>query len=252
MATTMNRKEKQGLYDPQFEHDSCGVGFIVNIDGRLSHDIITDGLTILKNLVHRGAIGGDMKTGDGAGMLIQIPHVFFERTCKKTGFSLPAQGAYGIGFFFLPQNQDTRLKLESSIEYIIKKEGCAVLGWRDVPVLPGCLGELALSAMPFMRQLFIGCEGLSGDSLERKLYVVRKCIEQDARDSGFSLDEFYIPSLSSRTITYKGMFDAPLLEMFYLDFADPDFQSSLAVIHQRYSTNTFPSWPLAQPFRYLA
>lgn len=252
MSETLNHKMKQGLYDPQFEHDSCGVGFIVNVDGTSSHDIISDGLSILKNLVHRGAIGGDLKTGDGAGMLIQIPHDFFHRVCAHDGFTLPEPGSYGIGFFFLPQNPDKRLQLESSIAYIIKNEGCSILGWRDVPVLPGCLGEIALSAMPYMRQIFVSCDGLSEAELERRLYIVRKCIERDALDSGFPIDDFYIPSFSSRTITYKGMFDAPLLEMFYLDFAELDFRSALAVVHQRYSTNTFPSWPLAQPFRYVA
>lgn len=250
--TMMNKKSKKGLYDPQFEHDSCGVGFVVNVDGSPSHDIINDGLTILKNLVHRGAVGGDLETGDGAGMLIQIPHEFFLKACKELGFRLPKRGCYGIGFLFLPQNDDHHLHLKSSIEYIITHEGGTVLGWRDVPTNPNCLGQMALTAMPRMKQVFINFPGLSGDGLQRKLYVVRKCIEKDAIKNNFSLDEFYIPSLSCNTITYKGMFDAPRLKLFYRDFLDPDFKSALAVVHQRYSTNTFPSWPLAQPFRYIA
>jgi glutamate synthase domain-containing protein 2/glutamate synthase domain-containing protein 1/glutamate synthase domain-containing protein 3 len=243
---------QQGLYAPQFEHDSCGVGFIVNIDGEQSHDIVTDGLTILKNLVHRGAVGGDLKTGDGAGMLIQIPHFFFAKAARSLRFSLPEAGAYGVGFFFLPQEVEICSMMESVTGEIIAKEGGQVLGWREVPVNRDCLGELALAAMPCLKQAFVAFHGLSGDTLQRRLYVVRKCIEKAARDKGLTMNQFYIPSLSCRTITYKGMFDAPRLEQFYRDFDERDFESALAVVHQRYSTNTFPSWALAQPMRYIA
>ncbi len=248
----MGQDSEHGLYDPQFEHDSCGVGFIVNVDGEPAHDIVTGGLTILKNLVHRGAVGGDLKTGDGAGMLIQLPHFFFRKTAKALGFSLPDPGSYGAGFLFLSQNIDTRQKMLAAVESVVQQEGGLVLGWRDVPVSPDCLGEIALASMPHMKQFFVQFGELAGDNLERKLYVVRKCIEQEAARLKLPLEEFYIPSLSCRTITYKGMFDAPRLEQFYCDFAERDFDSAFAVVHQRYSTNTFPSWPLAQPLRYLA
>jgi len=244
--------KKQGLYDPRFEHDSCGVGFVANINGTQTHEIIRDGLSILKNLIHRGAVGGDLKTGDGAGMLIQIPHRFFQKAGSALQFELPDAGAYAIGFLFMPRDAGSRNTLVSLIESIIHKESGAVLGWRDVPVRPRRLGELALSTMPFMQQVFAVFEGLTGDALQRKLYIVRKCIEREASCKGFSIDDFYIPSFSCTTITYKGMFDATMLEDFYCDFFDPDFQSAIAVVHQRYSTNTFPSWPLAQPFRYIA
>jgi glutamate synthase (NADPH/NADH) large chain len=244
----MNR---QGLYDPSFEHDSCGVGFVVNINGQQSHQIIVDGITILKNLAHRGAVGGDSKTGDGAGMLMQIPHLFFSKACAKLKIQLPEKNSYGVGMLFLPMNQAKRTSAKNLISACLKKEGGKILGWRDVPVCPDCLGDMASSSMPFMSQIFLSFEDLSGDALERKLYIVRKVIEHEARTQ-FPIEEFYIPSLSSRTIVYKGMFVAPQFEYFYPDLADEDFQSAIALIHQRYSTNTFPSWPLAQPFRFVA
>lgn len=248
----MHQLKKRGLYDPAFEHDSCGVGFVANVNGSPSHEIISDGLTILKNLVHRGAVGGDLQTGDGAGMLIQIPHAFFVCQCRDIGFELPDSGSYGVGFFFLSRSAGKRSMMVSSIESVIAHQGGSILGWRDVPVQPDCLGEMALANMPHMRQAFVSFGGLSGDALQRKLYVTRKSIEREALHRHIPLDEFYIPSFSCRTITYKGMFDAPRLELFYRDFAEPGFQSALAVVHQRYSTNTFPSWPLAQPFRSVA
>ena len=248
----MNHTLSQGLYSPQYEHDSCGVGFIVNVDGEPAHDIVTDGLTILKNLVHRGAVGGDLKTGDGAGMLIQIPHFYFKKAATALGFTLPDPGAYGVVFLYLSQTTDMQQKMVAVVECVVLQEGGQVLGWRDVPVNPDCLGEIALASMPCMKQLFVQFGQLAGDDLERKLYIVRKCIEREAARMELPLEEFYIPSLSCRTITYKGMFDASRLEQFYCDFADRDFDSAFAVVHQRYSTNTFPSWPLAQPLRYLA
>ena len=248
----MKPVKKQGLYDPQFEHDNCGVGFVSNIDGNPTHTIIEDGLNILKNLVHRGAVGGDQKTGDGAGMLIQIPHDFFNKISTDLGFKLPDFQAYGAGFLFMPQKNAARKEIVKIVEDTLNKEGATLLCWRDVPVQPGCLGEMALESMPFMRQIFIKVKDLKGEELQRRLYIIRKCIEQEVLNNDYSIQDFYIPSLSCSTITYKGMFDAPMLEEFYTDFADPDFKSPIAVVHQRYSTNTFPSWPLAQPFRHVA
>jgi len=248
----MRTPKKQGLYDPQFEHDNCGVGFVASIDGTPTHAIIEDGLNILKNLVHRGAVGGDQKTGDGAGMLIQIPHDFFTKTVKKLGFKLPKFEEYGVGFLFMPNDQRRQKKIIALVESVLKAEGADLLAWRDVPVQPECLGEMARETMPCMKQVFVSVPGLKADPLQRKLYIIRKSIEKKAADNGHSILDVYLPSFSCSTITYKGMFDAPMLEKFYRDFADPDFTSPIAVVHQRYSTNTFPSWPLAQPFRHVA
>jgi glutamate synthase (NADPH/NADH) large chain len=241
------------LYDPFFEHDSCGVGFVANINGHRSHKIVSDGITILKNLVHRGAIGGDRKTGDGAGMLTQIPHEFFARQCAKSGVTLPGAGGYGLGMLFLPQDEAKRANAVRIVDTVVKREGGAILCWRDVPVRPDCLGELARVGMPFVAQVFVSLSGSpAGDALERLLYVLRKCIEREAVSAGFTDEEFYIPSLSARTVNYKGMFVAPQFEMFFPDLVDESFVSAIALVHQRYSTNTFPSWHLAQPFRYMA
>ncbi len=244
--------QRRGLYDPSFEHDSCGVGFLVNIDGTRTHKIVSDGITILKNLVHRGAVGGDSRTGDGAGILTQLPHRFFSRECGRLGISIPEEGGYGVAMLFLPLDEDRRLSARAVVERTVVEEGGVLLGWREVPVGPDCLGDLASRSMPHVSQAFITFEGLSGDSLERELYIVRKCIEREAASAGFDLEELYLASLSCRTVVYKGMFVAPQLEAFFPDLADGEFESSLAVIHQRYSTNTFPSWALAQPFRYMA
>lgn len=244
--------KKQGLYDPFYEHDSCGVGFVVNIDGQPSHQIVTDGITILKNLAHRGALGGDSKTGDGAGMLMQIPHAFFLKECSRSGITLPKENSYGVAMLYLPQDSTKRNASIKLIEETISEEGGSVLGWRDVPVSPQCLGDMAASSMPFISQVFVSFGSLSGSALERKLYITRKCMEKKALLNQFSLEEFYICSFSSKTIVYKGMFVAPQFEYFYPDLTDTDMQSAMALVHQRYSTNTFPSWPLSQPFRYLA
>ena len=166
--------KKQGLYDPQFEHDSCGVGFVVNVSGTRTHQIVSDGVTILKNLVHRGAVGGDLKTGDGAGMLTQLPHEFMRKVCTPAGISLPESGAYGVGMLFLPLESDARAKAVALTEKAVADEGGTVLGWRDVPVNPDCLGEMARENMPDIRQLFVTFDGLTGDAIESKLYVLRK------------------------------------------------------------------------------
>ncbi len=244
--------QQTGLYDPQFEHDACGVGFVANIDGSENHLIIQDGISIINNLAHRGAIGGDLKTGDGAGILSGIPHRFFKKESVKLGFHLPEKGNYGVGSVFLPLEKETRTAALSLIETVIKREGGNFIGWRDVPVLPGCLGKMALDSMPFVSQAFCEFTSCSGDNLERKLYIVRRCIETEARKWGLDNSKLYVSSLSSRTIIYKGMFLAYQLSAFYPDLSNRDFHSCLALVHQRYSTNTLPAWHLAQPFRLLA
>ncbi|MBF0431980.1 MAG: glutamate synthase large subunit [Fibrobacteria bacterium] len=245
MRTTNNT----GLYDPSFEHDSCGVGFTADIQGRKSHKIITDGLTILKNLAHRGAIGGDQRTGDGAGILTQIPHGFFVSECE---FPLPSAGQYGIGMCFMPQKKVERKKIQKLITSLIVLQKGTFLGFRDVPVNPDCLGEIALASMPHICQFFVEFPSFEMEALERKLYVLRRVIEKKILKEGYDADSFYLSSLSANTIIYKGMFLAYQLEAFYPDLNAKKFSSALAMVHQRYSTNTLPSWSLAQPFRYIA
>lgn len=244
--------QKQGLYNPGFEHDSCGVGFIAELNGIPSFKTVCDGITILKNLVHRGAVGSDVKTGDGAGILTQIPHKFFNKAASLNGFSLPGPGFYGVGVYFLPTAANARQSILSIVEQTVKNEGGSIIGFREVPVEPSCLGKTARLSMPFVVQMFITAKGLSGDGLERKMYSMRRSIEKAVYNEGYSINDFYIPSFSSRTVIYKGMFVAPQLEQFYPDLLDTDYESALALVHQRYSTNTFPSWSLAQPFRYIA
>ncbi len=243
-----------GLYDPINEHDACGIGFVANVKGAKSHDIILKGIQILLNLTHRGACGCDPETGDGAGVLIQIPHAFFLKECAKLGFTLPAPGEYGAGVVFLPVEPQQRLLCEGVIERIIREEGLTLLGWRDTPVDVDAIGRVARASQPYIEQVFIGrAPGMAQDTLERKLYVVRKRAEAeiqasaDIRDKGF----FFVPSLSSHTIVYKGLLLAPQISRFYGDLSDPDCISALCMVHQRFSTNTFPSWQLAHPFRYI-
>jgi glutamate synthase (NADPH) large chain len=252
MANYGDRMKAYGLYDPLFEHDSCGVGFVANINGNQSHQIVDDGVSILRNLEHRGALGGDLKTGDGAGMLTQIPHKFFKKVCSALGITLPAPGSYGVGMLFLPNDEDLRKRAKFIIEEAIRNKHGKVLGWREVPICPDCLGDQARSCMPSVHQVFLSGNGLADEALERNLYITRKCIEKNAAAQGFGLEDCYVVSFSSATIIYKGMFVAPQFVAFYPDLCDEDFQSALALVHQRYSTNTFPSWYLAQPFRYMA
>ena len=240
---------KQGLYDPNLEHDSCGVGFVVNINGNKDHEIIEQGIRILCNLEHRGAVGGDMKTGDGAGMLMQIPDQFFRSVLD---FDLPEYGTYGVGFLFLPQKEEIWLQAQKMVTETIGREGGIVLGWRPVPVNPDCLGEMARHSIPRIMQIFITCDNTEESRLDRKLYIIRKCLENEAKKYGWDTNHFYIPSFSRRTIIYKGMFVAPQFANFYPDLVDTNLKSAIALVHQRYSTNTFPSWALAQPFRYAA
>jgi glutamate synthase domain-containing protein 2/glutamate synthase domain-containing protein 1/glutamate synthase domain-containing protein 3 len=244
---------KQGLYDPRLERDACGIGFVANIKGRKSHDIIIKGIEILVNLAHRGACGCDPQTGDGAGVLIQIPHAFFARECAKLGFKLPAPGEYGVGMVFLPVERHDRLHSEGILERIVREEGLSVLGWRDTPIDSDAIGRIARASQPYIQQIFIGrAPSMSAEELERKLYVVRKRAEteianSDLKEKGF----FYLPSLSSKTIVYKGLLLAPQIARFYKDLSDPETASALCLVHQRFSTNTFPTWQLAHPFRYI-
>jgi len=243
----------QGLYQPEHEHDACGIGFVANIEGRKSHDIVLKGVQILVNLAHRGACGCDPQTGDGAGILIQIPHAFFEREASTLGFSLPAPGEYGVGMVFLPVDPHDRLLCEGIIEKAAREEGLTVLGWRDTPINGNMIGRLARNSQPYIEQIFIkSAPGMDRDALERKLYVVRKRAEAIVAESDLKEKEFfYIPSLSSRTIVYKGLLLAPQITDFYKELLDPELTSGLCLVHQRFSTNTFPSWKLAHPYRYI-
>lgn len=241
---------KQGLYDPRNEHDACGIGFVANINGSRSHRIIRQALTILVNLAHRGGSGSEANTGDGAGILIQIPHKFFGMECAKAGISLPAPEEYGVGMVFLTNEETKRKIMEASLERIVREEGQIVLGWRDVPTNPVSLGKTALECMPAMRQIFIGRNSAIRDTqaFERKLYIIRKRAEKASVDSGIN---FYIASLSAKTIVYKGMLTSEQVDEFYKDLSNEDVVSALALVHSRYSTNTFPSWERAHPNRYL-
>lgn len=244
--------EKQGLYDPQFEHDACGMGFVVHMKGEKSNDILRQSLQALKNLTHRGGVGSEPDTGDGAGILLQIPHRFFLKVCADQHIALPPPGQYGVGMVFLPLQETLRHQYETSLEAIIQAEGQQLLGWRDVPVDPSCLGKTAHDCRPHIRQVFIAGVGLAPQEFEKKLFVIRKSAEKaTARLAAQAPEDFYVASLSSRTIVYKGMLKADQLERFYPDLTDPDCETALALIHSRYSTNTFPSWPRAHPNRYM-
>ncbi|MCX6616105.1 MAG: glutamate synthase subunit alpha, partial [Acidobacteria bacterium] len=252
--TSRGLPPKQGLYDPQFERDACGIGFVASIKGRRSHDIIEKGLQVLINLTHRGACGCDPETGDGAGILLQIPHEFFRRECAKIGIELPEPGAYGVGMLFVPIEHPRRLRSEGIVEQIIREEGQAVLGWRDVPVDNSVLGFVAKASQPFITQVFIGrAPGLDQPAFERQLYIIRKRIEAMANSAGMEeARSLYVPSMSSITVVYKGLLIATQITRFYRDLSDPLAVSALALVHQRFSTNTFPTWELAHPYRYLA
>lgn len=247
---------KQGLYDPEFEHDSCGVGFVVNLNGVKSHLIINQGLEVLSNLAHRGACGCDPETGDGAGILVQIPDEFFRRKCGDVGFKLPPFGEYGVGMVFLPQDADNRKSLENLLEKVVIKEGLSFLGWRTVPVNNKAIGRLAQESEPIIRQLFVGIGGSAcrnNKALDRKLYVIQKLAESESENQKLSgIQNFYIASFSTGTVVYKGLLTAEQIPAYYVDLVNPLFKSALALVHSRFSTNTFPSWELAHPYRYLA
>ncbi|MED6339651.1 MAG: glutamate synthase large subunit [SAR324 cluster bacterium] len=243
--------EKQGLYDPQFEHDSCGVGFVAQIKNRQSHQVVQQGLRLLCNLDHRGALGADPDTGDGSGILIQIPHHFFVEECQQAGFYLPEVGEYGIASIFLPQDPVARRHCGEVIESHIVENGMDLLGWRDVPINIDYVGKQARSTMPAMRHLFMGyrrLENFDQEKFERKLYITRKAIRTALQD----VEGLIITSMSSRTIVYKGMLIPHQMEHFFLDLSDLRISSSIALVHTRFPTNTFPRWDLVQPFRNLA
>jgi glutamate synthase (NADPH/NADH) large chain len=243
---------RQGLYDPRHEHDACGLGFVAHIKGRKSHAIITQALQVLKNLTHRGATGADPLQGDGAGILIQLPDAFLRRVCGRQGLTLPAYGQYGVGMVFLPKEPASRVACEQEIERAIASEGQVLLGWRDVPTDNSGLSERTKEVEPVIRQVFIarGMSEMDQDALERKLYIIRK-------RSGHAIQalklrhgkEFYVPSMSTRTIVYKGMLLAYQVGEYYCDLQEESMVSALAMVHQRFSTNTFPTWDLAHPFR---
>lgn len=246
--------EPQGLYDPSFEHDACGIGIVANIRGKKSYDIIDDALTILENLKHRGAEGADAQSGDGAGILIQIPHEFFCRECETLGFSLPAEGEYGVGMIFAHRYEEFRKKQMEAFSDIVRAEGLSILGWRDVPVDESLIGNIAKTTRPHFLQVFIQKSPSMTNQMdfERKLYIIRKLAEKAivpiSQEKG---TDFYIASLSSRTIVYKGMLTSVQLRHFYLDLSDLDVTTSMALVHSRFSTNTFPSWARAHPNRYI-
>ena len=249
----------QGLYDPRLEHDACGVGFVVNIKGVRSHKLVEQALEVATNLLHRGACGCETNTGDGAGLLLQVPDKFLRRETAALGFTLPAKGEYGVGMLFLPRRADERARVEGLVARIVEEEAQTLLGWRDVPTDDSPIGETARQGEPAIRQVFIGRGGGRDDRpeaqarFERTLYVIRKRVAREA--DGLALDEshlFYIASLSSQTIVYKGMLIVDQVTTMFPDLVDPDVESALVLVHSRFSTNTFPSWPLAHPYRYIA
>ena len=257
--STTSSPKSQGLYDPRYEHDSCGVGFVVNIKGEKSHKVIRQASEVVINLLHRGACGCEVNSGDGAGILLQLPHKFFQKESNLLGITLPEDGKYGVGMIFLPRDLEERSRIEDLFAKIIEEEGQHLLGWRDVPIDDSLLGNTAKSGEPVIRQIFIG----QGESpihhiddhtrFERKLYLIRKRVESSVGELELSEDRlFYVASLSSNTIVYKGMLIADQVETMFPDLTDPTVESSLALVHQRFSTNTFPSWPLAHPYRYIA
>ncbi len=240
------RAENTGLYDPSFEHDNCGIGAVVNIKGIKTHDTINNALKIVENLEHRAGKDAEGKTGDGVGILLQISHKFFSKAVAELGYDLGKEGDYGIGMFFFPQKELARKQAMKMFEVIVEKEGLEFICWREVPTTPGILGKKAIDVMPCIMQAFIRRPETvkAGMDFDRKLYFVRRIFEE-------SNDDTYVPSLSSKTIVYKGMFLVGELRMFYNDLQDPDYESAIGLVHSRFSTNTTPSWLRAHPYRYL-
>src|SRR5450432_368090 len=244
-----------GLYDPANEHDACGVGFVVDIKGRKSKRIVQDAIEVLLNLQHRGACGAEKNTGDGAGILMQVPHGFLVEVCDRAGITLPEAGRYGVGLVFLPTDPDVRLECERLFEQAIRDEGQTFLGWRTVPTNNRMLGPTAISCQPVLKQIFVGRSPDINDDLafERKLYVIRRSVRRQVRQSEMvQQGRFYIVGLSARTLTYKGMLNPDQMRDFFPDLADERVESALAIVHSRFSTNTFPSWQRAHPYRLIA
>lgn len=259
MSTRSDQRKdaaEHGLYDPAYEHDACGVGFVASVKGQASHEIVTQALQILKNLDHRGAVGADPLCGDGAGILIQIPDAFFRAEMAKQNILLPPAGDYGVGMIFLPREHASRRACEQELERVVKAEGQVVLGWRDVPVDTTIrMSKTVLETAPVIRQIFIGRgpDVMVPNALERKLYVIRKLAGHKIQALKLKHGkEFYVPSMSTKTIVYKGLLLADQVGAYYKDLNDPRVVSSIALVHQRFSTNTFPSWELAHPYRMIA
>jgi glutamate synthase (NADPH/NADH) large chain len=262
--TEQDSLAQQGLYSPTHEHDACGVGFVAHIKGQKAHGIIEQGLKILENLDHRGAVGADKLMGDGAGILIQIPDDFYRAEMAahgqapdgSVGVTLPPPGEYGVGMIFLPKEHASRLACEQELERAVKAEGQVLLGWRDVPVdrsMP--MSPTVRAKEPVIRQIFIGrgTDVIVPDALERKLYVIRKTASAAIQALKLTHSrEYYVPSMSCRTVIYKGLLLADQVGVYYKDLADPRTISAMALVHQRFSTNTFPEWPLAHPYRMVA
>ena len=251
---TYERPQAEGLFDPSFERDACGVGFIANLKGEKSHRVISDAISMLCNLEHRGAVGADPLAGDGAGMLIQIPHAFFKEECAKIGITLPEPLQYAVGQLFMPQDERLNAHGMRAWERVLRDEGLRLLGWRDVPVDNSCLSELVRATEPVHRQVFIARPaGVSEAEFERRLYLVRKIVSNAIHNTYKGRDVgHYTVSLSSRTVVYKGMFLSYQVGVYYKDLSDPRVVSAMALVHQRFSTNTFPSWRLAHPYRMVA
>ena len=239
----------QGMYDSINEHDACGVGLVADINAARKHEIVENGIEVLERLMHRGAVGGDSRTGDGAGIMTQIPDEFFRREIPN----LPERGRYGVGMAFLPRDKNVAEQCRRIVEADAIEEGMEVFFWREVPVNLDAVGPMALESRPDILQFFVrGAKGGDASAFERFLYILRRRIEKDIDSNTAAGDAFYICTLSCRTIVYKGLLNAPQLRDFFPDLSDPDYKSAIALVHQRYSTNTFPTWRLAQPFRYLA
>ena len=250
-----SRPAAQGLFDPALERDACGVGFIANLKGRKSHAIVEGALKILENLEHRGAVGADPLSGDGAGILIQIPHDFFAAESKAAGFDLPAPGQYAVGQIFMPRDERLRAHCERVWSRCLKEEGLELIGWRTVPVDNSCLSVMVRDVEPVQRQVFVRRPASMTDQeeFERHLYIVRKVVSNAIHDAYKGRDiGHYTVSLSTRTVVYKGMFLSYQVKAYYKDLSDPRLVSALALVHQRFSTNTFPSWKLAHPYRMVA
>src|SRR5437879_7185676 len=247
----MRELEFPPLYDPRLEHDACGVGFIAHISGERTHDLVEKAVLSVVNLTHRGAVSADGKSGDGAGILSQIPRRLFNREISRLGMAMPDGWRLGVAMTFLPQAGRRHDRAVALIEEAVEEHGLRVLGWRPVPIDPNALGDKARTTMPDIQQLLTAAPpSLPEDEMERRLYLIRKSIENAAQPERIS--DLYIASFSCRTVVYKGLFVAPQMAEFYHDLQEPDFESSIVVFHQRYSTNTFPTWFLAQPFRMLA
>ncbi|HTM19785.1 MAG TPA: glutamate synthase central domain-containing protein, partial [Kofleriaceae bacterium] len=244
--------ERHGLYDPQTEHDACGIGFVAHIKGDKSRAIVEQALELLRRLSHRAACGADPETGDGAGILLQLPHRFFKAEGLRLGFDMPRRRRYGIGMVFLPQDKKARAACEEILEQVVEEEGQRVLGWRDVPIDAKHMGRVARAVVPVIRQVYIQRRRTPPSAFERKLYVIRKQTENRIRERGVDPERrFHVASMSAETVVYKGLLLPGQLPQFYKDLSEPDMVSAIAVVHSRFSTNTFPTWDLAQPFRFI-